>query len=92
MGQHLVVILPPLLDVDDEDLLHPKRQLREKIPLQTTGHATMWPLRPDGLEVEPVGRLGPDILLTSSASSAPTNSIQTGREGLFTIPKVQKNP
>lgn len=55
--QHLVVILSPLLDVNDENLLHPKRQLREKIPLQTTRHATMRPLRPDRLEVEPVGRL-----------------------------------
>lgn len=28
VGQHLVVILPPLLDVENEDLLHPERKLR----------------------------------------------------------------
>lgn len=28
VSQHLVVILPPLLDVENEDLLHPERKLR----------------------------------------------------------------
>lgn len=63
MGQHLVVILSLFLNVDDEDLLHPERQLCEEVPLQTARHATVWPLRPDCLKVEPVGRLRPDILI-----------------------------
>lgn len=63
MSQHLIVILSPLLDVNDENLLHPERQLHKQIPLQNTRHAAVRPLRPDSLEVEPVGGLRPDVLL-----------------------------
>lgn len=71
MGQHLVVILSPLLDVDHEDLLHPERQLCEEVPFQATRHATVWPLRPDCLKVEPVGRLRPDILISYRQLNTP---------------------
>lgn len=66
MGQHLVVVLSPFLDVDHQNLLHPERQLHEQIPLQSTRHTPRRPLLPDRAEVEPVVRVLPDILSSVS--------------------------
>lgn len=54
MGQHLVVILPLLLYVDDKNLLQPERQLHKQIPLQGPRHIPIRPFSPDGGKIEPV--------------------------------------
>lgn len=90
MSQHLIVILSLLLDVNDEDLLHPERQLHKQIPLQNTRHAAVRPLCPDSLEVEPVGGLCPDVLLFH-VNTRPTK-VTVGLDPKLTRPKLQKNP
>ena len=36
VGQHLVMILPPLFNVDDENLLQQEGQLHQEVPLHQT--------------------------------------------------------
>lgn len=64
--QHLVVVFPPLLDVDNEDLLNPERQLHEQIPLHLGCHLPRRPVRPDRLEAVPVVGVGPEVLSQSA--------------------------
>ncbi|KAL8813006.1 MAG: hypothetical protein Q9200_000593 [Gallowayella weberi] len=45
MCKHLPMIFSPLFDVDDDDLLHPKRKLYEVVPFEQPAH---FPVRPVG--------------------------------------------
>lgn len=53
VAQHLPMVLAALLDVDDEDLLKPKAQLREDVELVQAAKLTIRPEGPEILEVEP---------------------------------------
>lgn len=88
MGQHLVVVLPSLLNIDNQNLLHPKRQLHEQIPFQSPRHTPCGPFPPDCGIIEPVVRVRPDILFPS----VPATPIDQHLHRSLTIPKVQKNP
>lgn len=54
VGEHLVVVLASLLDMNDEDGLDEESQFDKQIPLHQTGHGTSWPFIPDSAEIEPV--------------------------------------
>lgn len=80
VGQHLVVIFPAFLDVDNEDLLDPKGKLREQIPLHLACHLPLRPAAPDAREVPPVIRRLPNVLLLLAGGPRWT------ADGLLTIP------
>ena len=46
MSEHLPMIFPALLDVDDKDLLEPKGELNEIVPLHQAFGFPIWPSRP----------------------------------------------
>jgi hypothetical protein len=48
------MVFSPFLNVDDKDLLQPKRQLHKAIPLKSAGDVPGRPIRPDLLKIEPV--------------------------------------
>lgn len=54
VGEHLHVVLPPLLNVDDDNLLEPETELDQIVPLGETGHLASRPVPPQSSEVEPV--------------------------------------
>lgn len=62
VGEHLVVVLPPLLNVDDENLLKPKGQLEETVELEIARNITSRPVCPDLAEIKPVFRMIPNML------------------------------
>lgn len=62
VDQHLIVIFSPLLDVDDEDLLEPERQLRQAVPLEGARDVSGGPIGPYLAEVIPVFRIVPKAL------------------------------
>ena len=55
MAQHLPMVLPALFHVDDNDLLQPKRPLRQQIHLHDASELPVGPIRPELSHVEPVG-------------------------------------
>jgi hypothetical protein len=62
VGEHLPVVLPALLDVDDNHLLQPETQLREHVALHESGQFAVGPPRPQLSQVEVGGRLAVDVL------------------------------
>ncbi len=62
MGQHLMIVLAPLLDVDGEDLLQPKGELNKVISFQEAVHLPIGPCGPHLAKVHPIVRLGEDVL------------------------------
>lgn len=54
VGEHLPVILPPLLDVDNNDLLYPEGELYQVIPFEQAIHFTIGPISPQLACVKPV--------------------------------------
>lgn len=54
VGEHLPVVFPSFLYVDNKDLLHPKGELHEIIPLHGTFDFSVWPASPHLFHVEPV--------------------------------------
>lgn len=67
MGEHLVVILPPLLDVDNNNLLDPECQLHKVIPLESSRHLARRPMGPQIPIVKPICGRAHDILPKPSA-------------------------
>lgn len=63
MSEHLPMVFSPLLDIDDEDLLQPKRELDEVVPFEQTIHLSIRPTTPELAEVEPVRRIIHQVLL-----------------------------
>lgn len=62
VGEHLCVIFPSLLDVNDEDLLNPEGQLCKIVELEKSGHLSRRPGRPDLGIVEPIDGVIPEVL------------------------------
>lgn len=54
VGEHLVVVLASLLDMNDEDGLNKEGQFDKQIPLHQAGHGTSWPFVPNRAEIKPV--------------------------------------
>ena len=52
--EHLPMVFPPLLYVDDKDLLQPERKLHEIVPFHGSFYFSVWPAGPHLLHVEPV--------------------------------------
>ena len=62
MAEHLPVIFPSLLDMHNDNLLKPKRELYEIIPLECATHETNRKVSPELGEVEPVFGVIHDVL------------------------------
>ena len=56
------MIFPPLLDIDDKDLLYPESKLDEIVPFRGSVHFSIWPASPHLLHVEPVFMSVHDVL------------------------------
>jgi hypothetical protein len=46
MREHLPMILPSFLDMDDYDLLQPEGKLGKNVPLSQTINLSIWPICP----------------------------------------------
>lgn len=62
MCEHLPVILAPLFNVDDENLLQPEGELHEIVTLERPSHGSMRELGPQLAYVEPVLRVVYNVL------------------------------
>lgn len=62
VGEHLPVVLPALFDVDDNDLLHPERELSKHVPLHNTRNLPDRPAGPQLVEIEVVWGVAVDVL------------------------------
>ena len=62
MSEHLPVVLATLLNVHNEQLLHPKAELHKVVPFHEAVHAACWEVGPHCSKVEPVLRLVHDVL------------------------------
>lgn len=91
VGEHLCVVFPALLDVDNEDLLDPESQLYEVVPFERSGHLSRRPSCPDFGIVEPVNGVIPEVLWFSPVSVYSVQELQRiwGTRSR-TIPKPQK--
>jgi hypothetical protein len=56
VGEHLPVVLTALFDVDDNDLVHPKRQLAEHVAFHEAAQLPIGPVGPQILQVHPARR------------------------------------
>ena len=54
MSEHLPMVFPPLLDVDDQDLLEPEGELDQIVPLHRPFQFSVWPIGPLLGHVEPM--------------------------------------
>jgi hypothetical protein len=54
MGKHLPVVFSALFDVDDEELVHPKGELDNVVPLDARLKSGVRESRPELFEIEPV--------------------------------------
>jgi hypothetical protein len=54
MGKHLPMVLPPLFNVKDHDLLQPKGVLHQSVPFEQSLSLSVWKVGPEILEIEPV--------------------------------------
>ena len=68
MGEHLPVVLAALLNVDNQDLLHPKAELGQHVPLHEARNLAVGPLGPELGEVEVVRRCEVNVLWHVSAN------------------------
>lgn len=87
MREHLPVVLAAFLNVDNQDLLHPKAELSQHVPLHEAGNLAVGPLGPELGEVEVVGRGEVNVLsrrVSQSCDSAPRGLAP------LTAPRVQK--
>ena len=57
MGEHLCIVLSPLLNVDNQYLLHPECELYKIIPFEQPGQLSVWPSSPELSHVQPVIRM-----------------------------------
>lgn len=62
VAQHLPVVLAALFDVDNHDLLQPKRPLRQDIELHQSVELPVWPRRPKLPKIQEMRSLGVDVL------------------------------
>ena len=62
MCEHLPMIFSSLLNVDDKDLLQPKRELDQVIPLEQPIHFSVGPVSPHVPQLEPVLGIVHEIL------------------------------
>lgn len=83
MREHLPMIFPPLLNVDDHDLLEPKGVLSENVPFLQPAHLSIGPIGPEILEVKQVVRVNQNILLL-------LETLQVQKINQLTRPSVQK--
>ncbi len=84
MSEHLVVVFPPLLDIDHYNLLKPECELYKIIPFEQAIELSVGPADPNLTEVKPVAELY--IRYYSSVSS----HILETRKSDPTIPNDQK--
>ena len=62
MRDHLPMVFPSFLDVDHDNLLHPKSKLYEVIPFEQAAHFPVRPIGPELAQIKPVVRIVHDIL------------------------------
>jgi hypothetical protein len=65
MTEHLPMILPSLLDVNNKDLLEPECQLRQQIALHKATELSVGPVGPELLHIQVIGRNTVEVLLTN---------------------------
>lgn len=66
--EHLPVVLPPGLDIDDHDLLEPECVLYQRVPLSQPLDFPIGPVRPEFFEVEHVVRVHQQVLRLLAAA------------------------
>jgi len=68
--EHLPMILATLLNVDDNNLLQPERPLRKHVEFDHAVNLTERPVCPQFLHVQPVLRIGVNVLRDAQLVSA----------------------
>lgn len=66
VGKHLPVVLAALLNVDDDELLQPERQLRDHVPLHQARQLAVGPAGPQIVHAQVGGGVAVDVLNMSS--------------------------
>lgn len=77
--EHLPVVFTAVLDVDDQYLLQPKRQLHQVVTFEESGDAVPWELGPKLLQIQPIIRFIHEILKRRSVAFLCVSHLQ-GRE------------
>ncbi len=94
VGEHLCMVFPALLDVDDEYLLDPEGQLYKVVPFKRSGHLSRRPGGPDFGIVKPVNGVIPEVLWFSASVFTPAVPVQELQRiwgtRSRTMPKPQK--
>ena len=62
VSEHLPMVFATLLNVDDQDLLHPESQLGQNVSLHQATHLPVRPVGPELLQVQEVRGLAVDVL------------------------------
>ncbi len=70
MGEHLVVVFPPLFDIDHYDLLKPERKLYKIIPFEQPIKLSIGPADPQFTVIKPVARVVHQVLYEWSVSTS----------------------
>ena len=85
MSEHLPVILPSLLNLDDHDLLQPESKLDQYVPFQGGNNVSCRPISPHISQVEEVVRLIVEVLERMSELvrrlAAARDTHESNREG-----------
>lgn len=71
MSKHLPMVLSPLFNVNDDDLLYPECKLYEVVPFEQAAHLPVRPVGPKLAQVKPVFRVVHDILATRQLGILP---------------------
>ena len=85
MGEHLVVVFPPLLNIDYYNLLKPECKLHKIIPFKQAIELSVGPVNPEFTEVEPVALIVHQVLFGRSVATS-----QIVGAVILTIPSDKK--
>lgn len=67
--EHLPVVFPAVLNIDDDNLLDPECELCEIVPLHGSSHISCGKVGPELTEVEPVFGCDEDVLIKASVAA-----------------------
>ncbi len=58
VAEHLPMVFPTLLDIDNHDLLEPETVLDENVKFDQSSNLSVGPILPEGRHIQPVIRVG----------------------------------